>query len=119
KKNRINPFLFNGLILFFLGGTYYYCLHNNIQNISIFGRDLIGSDWINGMHTQRAMGFFEYSNLIIPITVVTNLYIYMKLRNYSIMTIGVVLLFTFILPIGSGSRAGIVAILAQMFILLL
>ncbi|MCD0022374.1 O-antigen ligase family protein, partial [Streptococcus agalactiae] len=28
-------------------------------------------------------------------------------------------LFTFILPIGSGSRAGIVAILAQMFILLL
>lgn len=35
------------------------------------------------------------------------------------MTIGVVLLFTFILPIGSGSRAGIVAILAQMFILLL
>ncbi|HHL0768730.1 TPA: O-antigen ligase family protein, partial [Streptococcus agalactiae] len=117
----LKAFLFNGLILFFLGGTYYYCLHNNIQNISIFGRDLIGSDWINGMHTQRAMGFFEYSNLIIPITVVTNLYIYiyMKLRNYSIMTIGVVLLFTFILPIGSGSRAGIVAILAQMFILLL
>lgn len=67
----LKAFLFNGLILFFLGGTYYYCLHNNIQNISIFGRDLIGSDWINGMHTQRAMGFFEYSNLIIPITVVT------------------------------------------------
>ncbi|CAM2925657.1 TPA: hypothetical protein ACIOAV_001160 [Streptococcus agalactiae] len=82
----LKAFLFNGLILFFLGGTYYYCLHNNIQNISIFGRDLIGSDWINGMHTQRAMGFFEYSNLIIPITVVTNLYIYIyevkKLFNY-------------------------------------
>lgn len=72
----LKSFLFNAIILFCLGFLYYYAIYFDVENVSLFGRNLIGSDWINGMHTQRAMAFFEYSNLIIPLTIITNIYIY-------------------------------------------
>lgn len=35
-----------------------------INNVSVFGRSLMGEDWINGQKSMRLLAFMEYANLV-------------------------------------------------------
>ena len=36
-----------------------------LNNIHIFGKTLVGEDWVNGQQTMRFYGFLDYSNLVV------------------------------------------------------
>lgn len=54
----------NIIIIVFISILMLFCLRVNI-NISLFSRNLIGVDWINGIKQSRLLGFLEYSNLFV------------------------------------------------------
>lgn len=63
---KINRILYiNILILTFLGILMIFIEKIPIiNNISIFGRSLMGKDWVNGQKDMRLLAFMEYANLV-------------------------------------------------------
>lgn len=63
---KINRILYiNILILTFLGILMIFIEKIPIiNNISIFGRSLMGEDWVNGQKDMRLLAFMEYANLV-------------------------------------------------------
>ena len=113
---KASKFNLNILLLLTVVGLVFAKLN---LNISIFGRNLVIDDWNNGKLVDRLNLFFEYTTLL-PIFAIIN-FSFMShylFRMNKIVKLGIYGVLLFVAIYFSNSRAGMILMLALLFVIL-
>lgn len=78
-----------------------------LNNVTIFGKTLVGADWLNGEQAIRFLGFLDYSNLVVFMILLLFPYALNYIKSNRIMEIVLSVLCLFAIYI-TNSRSGVV-----------